>query len=77
MMRGTFANPRLQNRMTPQQHGGVTRLVPSQEVVSIFAAAKHFHQLGTPLVVFAGAEYGTGSSRDWPPRGRACSAYAR
>ncbi|TKB50306.1 aconitate hydratase AcnA [Ferrimonas sediminicola] len=69
MMRGTFANPRLQNRMTPQQRGGVTRLVPSQEVVSIFAAAQHFHQLGTPLVVFAGAEYGTGSSRDWAAKG--------
>tara|TARA_R110002167_G_scaffold55838_3_gene158593 strand:+ start:184 stop:2877 length:2694 start_codon:yes stop_codon:yes gene_type:complete len=69
MMRGTFANPRLQNLMTPQQRGGVTRLVPSSEVVSIFAAAQHFHQLGTPLVVFAGAEYGTGSSRDWAAKG--------
>ncbi|WP_210395327.1 aconitate hydratase AcnA [Motiliproteus sediminis] len=69
MMRGTFANPRLQNRMTPQHRGGVTRLVPSQEVVSIFAAARHFQQLGIPLVVFAGAEYGTGSSRDWAAKG--------
>ncbi len=69
MMRGTFANPRLQNMMTPQQCGGVTRLAPSQEIVSIFAAARHFQQLGIPLVVFAGAEYGTGSSRDWAAKG--------
>ncbi len=69
MMRGTFANPRLQNLMTPHQRGGVTRLVPSPEVVSIFAAAQHFRQLGTPLVLFAGAEYGTGSSRDWAAKG--------
>ena len=69
MMRGTFANPRLQNLMTPQQRGGVTRLAPSPEIVSIFAAAQHFQQLGIPLVVFAGAEYGTGSSRDWAAKG--------
>ncbi|WP_415885918.1 aconitate hydratase AcnA [Neptuniibacter sp. QD37_6] len=69
MMRGTFANPRLQNLMTPQQRGGVTRLAPSLEIVSIFAAAQHFQQLGIPLVVFAGAEYGTGSSRDWAAKG--------
>lgn len=69
MMRGTFANPRLQNLMTPQQRGGVTRLVPSSEIVSIFAAAQYFRQQGTPLVVFAGAEYGTGSSRDWAAKG--------
>lgn len=68
-MRGTFANPRLQNLMTPQQRGGVTRLAPSPEIVSIFAAAQHFQQLGIPLVVFAGAEYGTGSSRDWAAKG--------
>ncbi|MDI3323850.1 aconitate hydratase AcnA [Pontibacterium granulatum] len=69
MMRGTFANPRLQNLMTPQQRGGVTRLAPSPEIVSIFAAAQHFQQQGVPLVVFAGAEYGTGSSRDWAAKG--------
>ena len=69
MVRGTFANPRLQNRMTPQQRGGVTRLVPSSEVVSIFAAAQYFHQQGTALVLFAGTEYGTGSSRDWAAKG--------
>lgn len=68
-MRGTFANPRLQNLMTPQQRGGVTRLAPSSEVVSIFAAAQHFRQLHIPLVLFAGAEYGTGSSRDWAAKG--------
>ncbi|WP_298441780.1 aconitate hydratase AcnA [uncultured Ferrimonas sp.] len=69
MLRGTFANPRLQNLMTPQQQGGVTRLVPSSEVVSIFAAAQCFRQQRIPLVVFAGAEYGTGSSRDWAAKG--------
>jgi len=69
MVRGAFANPRLQNLMTPHQPGGTTRLAPSHACVSIFAAARHFGQLGTPLVVFAGAEYGMGSSRDWAAKG--------
>jgi len=69
MMRGSFANIRIRNEMTPQVEGGVTRFMPSGEQMSIYHAAMKYQQDGTPLVVFAGKEYGTGSSRDWAAKG--------
>ncbi|MBX9620990.1 MAG: aconitate hydratase AcnA [Alphaproteobacteria bacterium] len=69
MMRGTFANIRLQNEMTPGITGGVTRHMPEGEILSIYEAATRYKEEGTPLVVIAGKEYGTGSSRDWAAKG--------
>jgi len=69
MMRGTFANIRLKNLMLPGTEGGVTVHVPTGEPMSIYDAAMKYQAEGTPLVVFAGAEYGTGSSRDWAAKG--------
>jgi aconitate hydratase len=69
MMRGTFANIRIQNEMTPDVEGGVTRQMPGGELMSIYDAAMQYQQQGIPLVVFAGKEYGTGSSRDWAAKG--------
>ncbi len=69
MMRGTFANIRLRNEMAPGTEGGITRLMPSGEQTTIFEAAMTYAESGTPLVVIAGAEYGTGSSRDWAAKG--------
>jgi aconitate hydratase len=69
MMRGTFANVRLRNRMVPEVEGGFTLLLPEGEVTSIFEAAMRYRQQGVPLVVLAGDEYGTGSSRDWAAKG--------
>jgi len=69
MMRGTFANIRLRNRMTPEVEGGYTRLLPEGAVTSIYDAAMEYQRRGTPMVVIAGAEYGTGSSRDWAAKG--------
>ena len=69
MMRGTFANIRIQNEMTPDVEGGVTRQMPAGELMSIYDAAMQYQQQGVPLVVFAGKEYGTGSSRDWAAKG--------
>jgi aconitate hydratase len=69
MMRGTFANTRIRNEMTPDVVGGVTRHVPSGQVMSIYDAAMKYQAEGTPLVIFAGKEYGTGSSRDWAAKG--------
>jgi len=69
MMRGTFANIRLQNEMVPGVMGGMTRHVPSGKVTSIYEAAMQYHDAGTPLVVIGGKEYGTGSSRDWAAKG--------
>jgi len=69
MMRGTFANIRIRNRITPDIEGGVTKHFPSGEVMSIYDAAMRYQQEGRPLVVFAGKEYGTGSSRDWAAKG--------
>jgi len=69
MMRGTFANIRLRNLMVPGVEGGVTTHVPSGEVMSIYDAAMRYKQEGTPLVIIAGKEYGTGSSRDWAAKG--------
>ncbi|MDP3558983.1 MAG: aconitate hydratase AcnA [Legionellaceae bacterium] len=69
MMRGTFANIRIRNLMTPQIEGGVTRHIPSGDVLPIYDAAMRYQTEGTPLVIFAGKEYGTGSSRDWAAKG--------
>jgi aconitate hydratase len=69
MMRGTFANIRIRNRMVPGVEGGVTKYVPSGEEMSIYDAAMRYKTDGTPLVVIAGKEYGTGSSRDWAAKG--------
>jgi aconitate hydratase len=69
MMRGTFANIRIRNRMVPGVEGGVTRHVPSGEQLAIYDAAMRYKEEGTPLVVIAGKEYGTGSSRDWAAKG--------
>ena len=69
MMRGTFANVRIRNRITPEIEGGVTKHFPSAEVMSIYDAAMRYQNEGRSLVVFAGKEYGTGSSRDWAAKG--------
>ncbi len=69
MMRGTFANIRIRNKITPDIEGGVTRHFPSQDTMSIYDAAMRYQSEGRPLVVFAGKEYGTGSSRDWAAKG--------
>jgi len=69
MMRGTFANIRIRNEMTPDVEGGMTRYMPGGEQMSIYDAAVKYMQQGTPLVVIAGKEYGTGSSRDWAAKG--------
>lgn len=68
-MRGTFANIRLRNRLAPGTEGGWTRHQPSGEQLSIYDASLKYGQEGTPLVVIAGSEYGTGSSRDWAAKG--------
>jgi aconitate hydratase len=69
MMRGTFANIRIKNEMVPGVEGGYTRHVPSGDQLSIYDAAMRYQGEGTPLVLFAGQEYGTGSSRDWAAKG--------
>jgi len=69
MMRGTFANIRIRNEMTPEIEGGFTRHIPTDKVQPIYDAAMTYKQTNTPLVVFAGKEYGTGSSRDWAAKG--------
>jgi aconitate hydratase len=69
MMRGTFANIRIKNRMVPGIEGGVTRYIPTGETMPIYDAAMRYKEDGTPLVVIAGKEYGTGSSRDWAAKG--------
>jgi aconitate hydratase len=69
MMRGTFANTRLKNMLVPGIEGGVTRYLPTNEQMSIFDAAMKYKADKTPLVVLAGKEYGSGSSRDWAAKG--------
>ena len=69
MMRGTFANIRIKNQMLPGTEGGVTKHVPSGEEMAIYDAAMKYKEAGTPLVVMAGEQYGTGSSRDWAAKG--------
>lgn len=69
MMRGTFANIRIRNEMTPGQEGGITRYIPTGEVMPIYDASMLYQQHHHELVVIAGKEYGTGSSRDWAAKG--------
>jgi aconitate hydratase len=69
MVRGTFANIRLRNKLAPGTEGGVTRHLPDGSVMSIFDAAMKYQAEGTPLVIIAGKEYGSGSSRDWAAKG--------
>jgi len=69
MVRGTFANVRIKNLMVPGMEGGVTSLEPTREQMPIYDASVHYQAAGVPLVVFAGQEYGTGSSRDWAAKG--------
>ena len=69
MLRGTFANIRLRNQLAPGTEGGVTRLMPDGEEMTIYDAAMKYAEDGTPLVVLAGKEYGSGSSRDWAAKG--------
>ena len=69
MVRGTFANIRLRNRLAPGTEGGITRHLPDGEQMTIFAASQRYQAEGVPLVVIAGREYGSGSSRDWAAKG--------
>jgi aconitate hydratase len=69
MVRGTFANVRLRNKLAPGTEGGVTRLLPEGEPMSIFEASVQYAERGVPLIILAGKEYGSGSSRDWAAKG--------
>ena len=69
MMRGTFANIRIKNEIAPGTEGGFTTYIPTGEVLPIYDAAMKYKQTNTPLVIVAGKEYGTGSSRDWAAKG--------
>ncbi len=69
MMRGTFANIRIKNKMTPQVSGGVTLHLPQKKQMSLFEASRKYLETKTPLVILAGKEYGSGSSRDWAAKG--------
>ena len=69
MIRGTFANIRLRNKITPEKEGGFTKLYPENKIATIYKAADEYKRRNVPLVVFAGKEYGTGSSRDWAAKG--------
>jgi len=69
MVRGTFANIRLKNLLVPGTEGGITRYLPTGEQMSIFDASEKYIAAGTPLIILAGKEYGSGSSRDWAAKG--------
>jgi aconitate hydratase len=69
MMRGTFANVRIKNHMVPGVEGGVTVYLPGDEVLPIYDAAMKYQEAGVPLIIVAGKEYGSGSSRDWAAKG--------
>jgi aconitate hydratase len=69
MIRGTFGNIRLRNLLAPETEGSLTRYLPSDEVMSIYDASQRYQAAGTPLIVLAGVEYGSGSSRDWAAKG--------
>lgn len=69
MMRGTFANIRIKNQMVPDTEGGVTKFAGNDEILPIYDAAMKYKEQNAPLVVFAGEQYGTGSSRDWAAKG--------
>ena len=69
MMRGTFANIRLRNQLAPGTEGGWTTLLPENDVATIYDASVGYRERGVPLLVIAGKEYGSGSSRDWAAKG--------
>jgi aconitate hydratase len=69
MVRGTFANVRIRNRLAPGTEGGYTTFFPDEEITTIYEAAERYQAAGTPLIVLAGQEYGSGSSRDWAAKG--------
>jgi aconitate hydratase len=69
MMRGTFANTRIKNQMVPGIEGGVTMFLPGNDVMPIYDAAMRYQAAGVPLIILAGKEYGSGSSRDWAAKG--------
>jgi aconitate hydratase len=69
MVRGTFANVRLRNKMVPNLEGGFTRHLPDGEEMSIYDASAKYIAEGVPLVILSGKEYGSGSSRDWAAKG--------
>ena len=69
MMRGTFANIRIRNKMIPGVEGGFTKHIPTGETLAIYDAAMRYKEAGTPTIVLAGKEYGSGSSRDWAAKG--------
>lgn len=71
MMRGTFANVRIKNKMADGKEGGFTKIMPEGKLMSIFDASLHYEKTNTPLIVFAGKDYGMGSSRDWAAKGTA------
>lgn len=71
MMRGTFANVRIKNKMAEGKEGGLTKLYPEGKIVSIFEAAQNYTERKVPLIIFAGKDYGMGSSRDWAAKGTA------
>lgn len=71
MMRGTFANVRIRNKMVEGKEGGVTKLMPEGKEMAIFDAAEAYKKKNIPLIVFAGRDYGMGSSRDWAAKGTA------
>jgi aconitate hydratase len=71
MVRGTFANVRLRNQLAPGTEGGFTTYLPTGEVMSIYEASTRYQADGVPLIILAGREYGTGSSRDWAAKGPA------
>ena len=77
MMRGTFANIRLKNLLLPGTEGGITEYLPKKEQISIYDAAMRYKADRTPLIILAGKEYGTGSSRDWAAKARCCSEFGR
>jgi aconitate hydratase len=71
MMRGTFANVRIMNKMADGKEGGFTKLMPEGKVMTIYDAAQEYEKKGVPLILFAGKDYGMGSSRDWAAKGTA------
>ncbi len=71
MMRGTFANVRIRNMMADGKEGGFTKIMPDGELTSIFEASEHYAKNNVPLIIFAGKDYGMGSSRDWAAKGPA------
>jgi aconitate hydratase len=71
MVRGTFANIRLRNQLAPGTEGGFTKHLPDGEAMSIFEASERYQAEGVPLLIIAGGEYGSGSSRDWAAKGTA------